>query len=277
MSENLNRDFSKYETMETEELEEILRLDAEAPLGAESDTELILHILEVLASRKNIENITRNRAQKAWESFQQNYMPEEPRKPAEKNAGNWLRSLTAAAAVVALLVIVPVSTSALTLGEMVSIFAKWARETFSFVSGEDTQVSEPALSDNLEYSSIQDILKKNNIDYDMVPTWIPDSFEVEKIEKDATPMQEIYTVLYLNGDAELRIQVRTHLSSDIQNNEIENEPIEIYSQGGIDYYIFRNLNQLRAVWVVDTYECLISGDLSIDELEMMIDSIQKGK
>ena len=45
MSENLNRDFSQYEAMTTKELEEILRLDAEAPEGAQSDTELILFIL----------------------------------------------------------------------------------------------------------------------------------------------------------------------------------------------------------------------------------------
>ena len=83
MSEKLNRDFSRYEAMTTEELEEILRLDAEAPEGAGSDTELILYILEVLASRKNAKNITGNTAQAAWESFQQNYMPEEPQKSVE--------------------------------------------------------------------------------------------------------------------------------------------------------------------------------------------------
>ena len=44
MSENLNRDFSKNEAMSTEELEEILRLDAEAPERAQSDTELVLYI-----------------------------------------------------------------------------------------------------------------------------------------------------------------------------------------------------------------------------------------
>ena len=65
MSENLNRDFSIYEAMTTEELEEILRLDAEAPEGAQSDTELVLFILEVLAGRRNTENITGNKAQKA--------------------------------------------------------------------------------------------------------------------------------------------------------------------------------------------------------------------
>ena len=43
MSENQNcgiRDFSKYDEMTTEELEEILRLDAEMIDGQESDTEI---------------------------------------------------------------------------------------------------------------------------------------------------------------------------------------------------------------------------------------------
>ena len=50
MSENLNRDFSQYEAMTTKELEEILRLDAEAPEGAQSDTELILFTGRMLCS-----------------------------------------------------------------------------------------------------------------------------------------------------------------------------------------------------------------------------------
>ena len=277
MSENLNRDFSEYETMETEELEEILRLDAEAPEGAQSDTELILYILEVLANRKNTSNITGNTAQKAWESFQQNYMPEEPEMFAKpKNRPFRIRGLVAAAAVVALLIFIPISTNALTLEEVWDIFARWAKETFSFVSGENTEISEPSPDDQDEYTSLQELLLEGNRDPSIVPTWIPDGFVVEKIEKEFTPMQELYAVRYINGDKKFRIQVRTHHSLAAQNSEIENEPIEIYSHEGVDYYIFENVDQLRVIWLVDSYECLISGDVSIDELKMMIDSIQKG-
>ena len=55
MSEKQSRgigDLSKYDAMTTEELEEILRLDAEAPEEQESDIEKILYIMEVLAERK---------------------------------------------------------------------------------------------------------------------------------------------------------------------------------------------------------------------------------
>lgn len=278
MSENLNRDFSKYETMSTEELEEILRLDAEAPEGAQSDTELILYILEVLASRRNNTNTTGNTAQKAWKSFQQNYIPEEPQKSEEKKKLVLrMRKLVAAAAVIALLICIPVSASALTLEEAWEIVARWARETFSFVSGESTEVSEPMSDDQRDFSSLQELLQKENYDPAIVPTWIPEGFLLDRIEKDSSPIQELYMARYMNGDTTIRIQVTSYLSEDAQNHEIENNSVEIYTHNGIDYYIFENEGQLRAFWMVDSYECDISGDISIDELKMMIDSIQKGE
>lgn len=277
MSDNLNRDFSKYETMETEELEEILRLDAETPEGVETDTELVLFILEVLAKRKNTTNLTGNTAQKAWESFEQNYMPEKSRKSATTNRTTpWLRRLTAAAAAVALLIVIPITTKALTLEEVWNIFARWAKETFSFVSGDNADVSEPVVDDSLEYSSMREMLNKHDRDYCLIPTWIPDGFVPDTIKRDVTPAQEVYLAKYLNGEREFFIRVQNYLGEDFQKVEIEEDYSEIYPSAGVDYYLFENVDQSRAFWVVGSYECIISGDLSIDELKLMIDSIGKG-
>lgn len=277
MSENLNRDFSKYEAMETEELEEILRLDAEAPEGTESDTELLLLILEVLASRKKTESITGNRAQKAWESFEQNYMPEESRNPVEtKKIAPWLRRLAAAAAVLALLIVIPLSTKALTLEEVWEIFARWAKETFSFVSSGNAEVSEPIPDDGRSFSSLQEMLQASNRDASIVPTWIPSGFSLERIEKDITPVQETYIARYVKGDQVFRIRVQNYLDDDFQKIETNQEYSEIYSVGNQDYYIFHNNKQNQAIWTCDSYECTISGNLSIEEMKLMIDSIEKG-
>lgn len=277
MSENLNRDFSKYEAMSTEELEEILRLDAAAPEGAQSDTELLFYVMEVLAKRRQNNHITGNTAQKAWESFQQYYMPEESKKSVvRKKPALWVRRMTAIAAIAALLILVPLTSSALTLGEAWEIIAQWAKETFSFVSDRNAQVSEPSPDDLDEYTSLQELLEEHKRDSSIVPTWIPNGFTLSEIEKVSTPVQEIYSAIYLNGEKELFIQVRTHLSVDLQNSEIENNPIEIYSHGSIDYYIINNLDQILVAWMVESYECCFSGDITIDEAKLMIDSIRKG-
>lgn len=277
MSENLNRDFSKYEAMETKELEEILRLDAEAPEGTQTDTALLLYILEVLASRNNTENITENKAQKAWESFERNYMPEECQNPvARKKRVPWLRRLAATAAAVALLIVIPFSTKALTLEEIMEILGRWAKETFSFVSSENTEVSEPVSDDGRNFSSLQEMLREDNRDASIIPTWIPSGFSLEKVEKDVTPIQETYSARYVKGDLFFRIRVQNYLDDDFQKIETSQEYSEIYSVGNQDYYIFHNNKQNQAVWVRGTYECIISGNLSIDEMKLMIDSIEKG-
>jgi hypothetical protein len=277
MSENLNRDFSKYEAMETKELEEILRLDAEAPEGAQTDTELLLYILEVLASRNNTESITENKAQKAWESFERNYMPEEYQNPvARKKSVPWLRRLAATAAAVALLIVIPFSTKALTLEEIMEIFAQWAKETFSFVSSENTEVSEPVPDDGRSFSSLQEMLQASNRDASIVPTWIPDGFVLDSTEKIITPAQETYVARYVKSDRAFRIRVQNYLDDDFQKVETSQEYSEIYSVGNQDYYIFHNNKQNQAIWIRGSYECIISGNLSIDEMKLMIDSIEKG-
>lgn len=284
MSEKLNRenrDFSKYDAMETEELEEILRLDAEAPEGAESDTELLLYVMEVLAERRKKANSTGNTAQNAWKSFEQNYMPENAidafsQKGRKLVCPCYVRRIIAAAAVLVLLIMLPVSAKALKLDELWDVVAKWAKETFSFVSGGDTDIEEPSSDRKDEIAALREILENSNHDASIIPTWIPDGFALEKVETDITPAQEVYRARYLNGDKKIRIRVHTYLSSDIQNTEIEDDYVEVYTVSGVDYYIFENVDQVQVIWLNDIYECIISGDLSIDEAKLMIDSIGKG-
>ena len=280
MSENMNRgsrDFSKFDTMETEELEEILRLDVDAPEEEETDTELLLYVMEVLAERRKNANITGNNAHDAWKSFEENYMPENSLETKSKPAPTrWVRRVIAIAAVLALVVLIPVSAKAMKLDQLWNVVAKWAKETFSFVSSGDTDVDEPSPDRKEELTPLQELLEQRKRDVTIVPTWMPEGFVLEKVEEDVTPIQEVYRVRYINGDKKIRIRVQTYLTEDNYNFEIEDDYTEIYSVSEINCYIFKNEDQCRAVWVTGTYECMISGDLSIDEIKMMIDSIGKG-
>lgn len=281
MSEYRNRNYSKYDAMTTKELEDILRLDTSAPEGEDPDTELLLYVMGVLANRRKNTNSTGKTTLEAWQSFQQNYLDEEDSENIQKNidswtATPWLRRLIATAAVIALVAFLPPSAKAFDWEDIWSIFARWAKETFSFVIEENATVSEPSPEYNREYTSLQDILRANNRDANIIPTWIPDGFVLDRLEKDITPIQEIYRSLYLNGDKKLRIRVQNYISSEFQKIETDNDFSEIYTVSGTDYYIFKNDQQLQVAWIKDTYEGNISGNLSIEEAKKMIDSIRKG-
>lgn len=282
MTENRNRDYSKYDSMTTEELEKILRLDVTAPEGEETDTELLLYVMGVLAYRRR-NNRTGKTALEAWESFQQNYLSEEeecsediPGYHSRQTTLPWLRRIVAAVAVIVLLVSIPVTAKAFEWEDLWEVIARWAKETFSFVSSDDAEYSEPAIVDDLEYTSLQDMLERNNIPHEMVPTWIPEGYVLEKIEIDVTPLQEVYRAFYLDEQKELTIRVRSYLQGDPEKAEINDELLEMYEVSEVEYYIFFNKEQLQAVWIKDSYQCTISGDLSIEEMKMMIDSIGKG-
>ena len=281
MSENEHRgvrDLSQYDSIPTEALEQILRADAETPAEQESDIELILYIMEVLARRKKENQQSGKTAQQSWESFQQHYLPEQEiqKQNAKTLSGRpWLRRIVACAAVVILILCIPLSSRALSLEELWDIVARWAKETFSFVSGENTEVSEPSPTYDGEYTSLQDILKKSNRPYDMVPTWIPDGFVLEKVEKDITPVQEVYRALYQRDEKELIIRIQNHILTDIGIAEIEDDPTDFFTISGVEYYIFENVSQLQIMWMDNQYECIISGDISLDEAKLMVTSITK--
>ena len=277
-----NRDFSAYDTMSTEELEQILRLDAEAPEDQASDGELLLYVMEVLAKRKQNSENPGKTALNAWESFQQHYLPTEEenmvqtKKTPDQLHKPWLRRLTAAAAVIALVVCLSATSSAFGWSDIWNAVAKWAKETFSFVTDNNGQATEPATEDVQQYTSLQEVLAETDQEHDFVPTWIPEGYKLVDITTDENPVRKSYFAFYSAGEKHLRIGVQSYINSDPEKVEINGDFLEIYEVSGMKYHIYKNEQRFRAAWTRDSYECYISGDLTIEEIKMMINSIGKG-
>lgn len=267
------RDFSPYDAMTTQELETLLRLDAEAPEDRETDTELLFYVMGVLADRRKQAQRPDKTPQEAYEAFTQHYLPDPPTRN-ERRRVPWLRPLSAAAAAVVIVIGLTVSAHAFHW-DLWDVVARWARETFSFI-GCGADVDEPQPVDTLVYDSLQDALKRSDLDPDVVPTWIPEGYRLESIKTDVTPLQELFIARYRNGENDIRITVRSYLNTEPEKIEQSGTLLEIYPVGGTDYYILENNGQTLAAWLVDSYECYITGTLPVEELKLMIDSIGKG-
>lgn len=281
MSEKQNRgigDLSKYDAMTTEELEEILRLDAQAPEEQESDTETILYIMEVLTKRERNNSHTGMTALEAYESFKQNYMSEDDNNEVSYNEpvktkngfSRWLRRLTAAAAVLAILVLGSVTAKAFGFNIWEAV-VKWTQETFHFGEWGNSNTDS-----DLPYASLQEALEKGNVPISLAPTWSPDGFDLTIVKVEKTPLKNVYMATYTDQEKILRITVQDYLGEIPVYVEQSEGLIEEYEVSGVTYYIFANNKQVRATWLNGSYECDISGDVTIEELKKMIDSIQKG-
>lgn len=272
-----NRERSKYDTMTTEELSELLRLDSEAPDGQSLDTESLLYIMEVLAER-NRGNCGKT-AQEAWVSFQQNYLPNvqtvETPKDSPKRGKLWLRRAVAVAAVVAVLVCIPLASFAGGWKDVWNATAKWTKDTFYFERTRETEATKPSVVVG-DYESLQQAFAETGRECNFLPTWIPDRFELDEIIVDESPVHNAYVGVYCCGEKYIQIGAIYHMGTGSGIGEKSEGAVEIYETADNRYYIYNNLDRLCAAWVYDNYECHITGDLSVEEMKMMIDSIGKG-
>ena len=278
MSENLNRsnpDFSKYDIMSIGELEEILRADAQGPERDDSDVDEILYVMEVLAKKRRQNGIAGKTALEAYQEFQQHYRPigEERSMPKHKSNIIPFRRIAAIAACLVLVFSFATSANAFCFRDVWNSVVTWAQETFSFSMG--VEVSEPNTEDNNPYPSLADALCELNINV-ALPNWLPDDFMLNDIIIDTTPQKEVILAVYQNGNKNMKISITTFFTNGPEQVETNGQLVELIMHSGIEYYIMNNNNMTLAVWMVDNYECYISGDLSYDELKQMITSIEKG-
>lgn len=279
MSENLNRstpDFSKYDIMSIEELEEILRADAQGPERDDSDVDEILYVMEVLAKKRRQNGIAGKTALEAYQEFQQHYRPMVEEQSMSKHKSNIIpfRRIAAIAACLVLVFSFATSANAFSFRDVWNAVVTWAQETFSFSMG--VEVSEPTPDDCKVYSSLQDVLNEAKITVDLIPSLIPEGYVLSDILVDENPMQKTFIGVYSKDEASLRICVQSFLLGSPEQIEKSADFQEIYCNNGIDFYCFANHNQTSAMWIIDTYECSISGELTIAEIKAMIDSIWKG-
>ena len=279
MSENLNRstpDFSKYDSMSIGELEEILRADAMGPERDDSDVDEILYVMEVLAKKRRQNGTAGKTALEAYQEFQQHYLPmvEEESKPRRKSNVIPFRRIAAVAASLVLVFSLSITANAFSFRDVWDAVVTWAQETFSFSMG--VEVSEPMTTDNLEYSSLEDALSRNNRSFAYIPSWHPDGYSVIEIIADVNPIQETYIAVYSNGEDFYKLSLKTYLDRQPEQIERSDDLFEIYTVSNVDYYLFSNTNQNRAAWLVGPFECYLSGNLTMDELKLIINSIEKG-
>lgn len=289
MSENQNREsenLSKYNDMTSQQLQELLRLDSETPNHEGTDTEEILYIMEVLAQRKK-DSFTDKKALESWESFQRDYLDAEDEEetsnvvPMPSRKASWARRWVAVAAVIVLLLGIPITASAVNWKEIWNAVVVWAGETFSFKVKDPSEANDPATTgistkDNHEF---QQALSSYGADATVVPSGIPDRYFLEDIAVYKTVDKNTFIATYTNyenTEDKLIISVRIFLPTDPGRAEASEEILEVYEANGTKYYIMNNNARLKTIWITGPYECYIAGNLTVEEIKAMIDSIGKG-
>lgn len=273
-----HEELSRFDSMSTEELQEILRKHAHGELEIEPDTQELYKIMEVLSVRRQENNPQAFKTdEEAYVEFCQHYKPEEQAADMPKGIPFPSRWYKAVAAVLALVLILAAATSITAEALHIDIWnrlASWTNDVFQF--GQILQVPsapDPELEYNAELKSLQDALNDNQITEKLAPTWMPEGYTSKDLQIMSTPRVRNVSAVYDNNGSELIIKIRQTIGVPAEQIEKNDDLLEVYTINGREYYIFSNTETLQAVWAIGEYECIIGGNITLEEMKKMIDSI----
>lgn len=130
------------------------------------------------------------------------------------------------------------------------------------------------------FTSMEDALAAIGADDLSIPTWIPEEFEIQMISVQVTPAFSQAVALYASEDFNVVLRISRYYNKvdmpDTSFEVNENKESTVYTRNDIEHVLTYNLDRLQAVWVNGNCLCNISGNISIDEMEKMIDSIYGG-
>ena len=293
-----NEKYAYLNRLSTEQLEELLRADMEA--SKPGNDEAVFHILEVIEQRENQQPTGRiPDVEEAWKEFQREYdLPEGegmslyPCVPeGEENSAPPVRrrrsavthqprlhrrvkqSLAALTAVVALVCGMAAAQAA---GfDVLGMLGQWTDEIFHFTSGPESGESAAPMNENTRL--LREALASVGIDEDLAPTCFPEGFTAEEPEILISSLNDrIYLVLNdKNGDF-INVTIRQYHSTDYLEGadfEIKADSVQEYSNKTQTFYLFSNAGTITATWADGLLMEQISGDVSVEEVKLIIDSI----
>lgn len=271
--------YGHYDDMPTEHLQEILRKHAHGELEVAPNTEELFYIMGVLRDRAKLDPSKKYRSvEDAHKTLVEYYVPEmreEKAIPRLKNSSiaQWAKRVAVVAVVCVTLAAVAVGADAFVPGWWDRVHS-WTKEIFSFEHVPNgTQGEEPEKQHNLALLSLQEALDLYNITQPLAPSWLPDGYVDVDLKSQRTPREVTISAVYEKEESQLVIKIRQIVGAKELKIEKTEGLIEVYSINGIDYFLIENNEAMQAAWVVDEFECLIGGNVSMEELKRIIDSI----
>jgi len=195
----------------------------------------------------------------------------------------WMWIGRAAAALAALLVLASAAAAAAGC-DLLELLARWTAEEITLAPGQ-IDYADP---DDLhipdkpeEYASLQEALSAYGLNRPVTPRRFPEGFVMEDliVDNESSSSVIIFAAFYCRGEDSLVLQVDIYLKQEYGAHHAfghfqkdEGDPVP-YEAGGVTHLLTTNAGRHVALWANGPAECAVSGDITMEELKDMLDSI----
>lgn len=186
-------------------------------------------------------------------------------KPARKR-----RPLARIAIIAAAVVCVFAITAQASGLDIIGAIARWTSEQFSFVKAGEVKDER---QENEPYVSLQDALDAHGVVEQLSPTRFPEGTDFLDVQVRQSEEYILFSSSYTLSGKPFFISMRKVGSVPYSEVEINDPNVDVYLAGGISHHLVNDVKQRKVRWCNGYWECHISGNLSREDLLMMIESI----
>lgn len=150
--------------------------------------------------------------------------------------------------------------------------ARWTDELFFFIPTSNRN------SYTSEFSAVlQEALEEQELPKELAPTWFPDEFTAGKPEIWDDDVSRAVQLIFVNPENKsFSVNIEYYMDSDTLGMlpfEKDTSSVELYTSNNRTFYIMSNVNIVAAAWADGSLIETIRGELSVDEVKKMIDSM----
>lgn len=256
--------------MPTEELDKILQAELEKEHPNE---EVVLPILEELEEREKDYPV--EKLPEVLTILDQFSKHETTSKQSRFRRG-WLAGVAALVAVACIVVMaIPRPAKAENLFD---ILFRWTESIFEFFTPEQDAENPPVdiifETDNPGLQQLYDKVTKLGVEESVVPMWLPDGFVLSDLIEFALPDGYKVHGKFEKGNQTITITYRI-ATEVITSFEKEDTGVEVFEFFRVSHFIVENDENYSVTWMVDGVECLLSVDITKEDLYETIKSIYR--
>lgn len=251
-------------------------------LGKEHpDRAAVMHALAEIRKNNPIErnsypDIENSRIISSWETYRAE------RDDAAKQERHSIRhSVKVAIIAVVCCLLICTAPSAFGAQSIFEILGTWTRERFAFLfpNSNSPGVQEEYIfkTDNPDLQQIYDAVTDLGVTQPVVPTWIPQGFELQQISTTAIRDGTCIEALLADGDTSITLSIRIYEDAGSASYYKEISDADMLEISGIRHYVLSNNREIIAAWVTDNLECCLSVCGKHDYFEKILSSIYKGE
>lgn len=126
------------------------------------------------------------------------------------------------------------------------------------------------------YDTLEEALADNGFDSGIMPTWLPEGYELTHCETtDLNAWFDVYAA-YMKGEDLLNFHLSRYTEVESAGSTTyikDDEPVVEYEHNGLVYYIMTNNEFRNIVWKYEDLEGSIGGPFTLEEAKQIVDSI----